>query len=1174
LINEKILPTSDFDQTVVFNIYGRYVRVYASPTVGDGYFALSQVVVTNVAGTNVAQGKTAIATSTYSGYAPPSVAVDGTLTPRTGLTMWDNNNTGRATDYWQVDLGSLEMITAVRVITRSDMPVGGSLDRNKGLRVVVLQTPTESSSTKGICTAMPTPIYPTGVTPNEIEKAVIDPMILEGYNPAIALSIYRALPSHPSSFVTYGMTDSQSADAVVRLRIANLNARRGAGNMNDSELFSKVNEVKSVKTMAGISGFDVPSEVRTFMSANIKTTATVDPLTKVVTKVDDGGKEATMKVIMSVLKTDGVDPSAGLSQTTTANANVAISAPPDTGTWARSLLKDLPAQATTSITIPRSGGPTTITASMTPEEREAATRANNPNMLLLTPSMTPEQKAAAIAAANAIQNVSNGGTSPPSRGQMDATAQSTSGNRGFSSPNMSQASGGQGQWYMRLTAVSVTDAANKCTEYGGRLATLDQIRNAQTKGASYSDYGWYADVTNTVAYPHSSGMKNTAPSKSQYFVNCYGPKSPPGTSDVAPWTDSAITFPGGASYTAGDWSQRIGGDGGVAKNADGTLKNPGTALKTQEVYYVGGAQSLDRDQSRTLCKNLGGNLATNGHLQDAITAGAKWCGAGWLSDTDPRQGAVGCPAASVNGATCIGIKPSADTVGSNKAIVPSSMSPVSFSLEVVPFSTSGTVISWSQTGKDTADSCRPGQTFQMCKIGEVNTPTCVNNGDNSCIQGCPPGSTEATKPDGTIGCDTGSRVPPTCGPGSMSTNCGTNDRPNYACLTSSQTCSSIQNNQGTDATRTVVIPDDADKAKFTAIANRWLNHTSKYCDQGHYSNGTCKPRGSVDSHYYYSYTAPNDGTGDPDIVILPVGYTSDTEECSVNKVDGVANGFNPDQCKIACVWGGLPILQTVFFGNYIGPQYNQPAYSLFQPAPGVNCAGRDVGYKAGCMAQTVQIYTCPKNPPTKNTATRTTSRDEIVYLYTRARYIRVTCSPRSPDGHISLSQVIVRDVNRTNIAQTKPVYVTSNWGVNNKHVIVDGTTTPRSYNSGGVWHSGSNDIQPGREAGKDYCQIDLGQNYFVTTVRLIGRGDDCGGLGNICDRRMKGMVVSAYTEAEGPNKGYAAEVQAAAATAAAKQFEARMQALQAQLASAMARGPNEAFGIFGQMAELEREYNM
>jgi hypothetical protein len=1163
LINEKILPTSDFDQTLIFNIYGRYVRVYPSPTVGDGYFALSQVVVNNAAGVNIAQGKTATAVSDYSGVRPASIAVDGTLTPRLWPTLWNNNNVGRATDYWQVDLGSLEMITAVRVITRPDMPIGAWPDRNKGLRVVVLQTPTEVSNPKGTCIAMPTPIYPPGVSPNAVEKAVIDPMILDGYNPTIALNIYRGLSSNPSSFVTYGLTDSQSADAIVRIRIANLNARRAAGNMNDNDLFSQVNDVKRIKTMAAISGFDVSSEVRQYMSANIKTTATVDPVSKAVTKIEDGGKEATMKAIMSVLKQDGVDPSAGFSQTTTANANVAIPAAPDTGTWAKSVLKNLPIQATT-ITIPTSGGQTTITSSMTPEQKAAATKANNPNALLLTPNMSQEERAAAIAAANASQNVSNGGTRPLSQAQMDAASQTTSGDRGFSSPTMSQAAGGQGQWYMRLTSVSVGDAAQRCTEYGGRLATLEQIQNAQTKGASVSDYGWYAGVTNTVAYPHSSGTKTTTPSRSTYYVNCYGPKSPQGTSDVAPWTDRAITYPGGASYTVNDWSQRIGGDGGVAKNADGALSNPGTPLKTQEVYYVGGTQSLNREQSMTLCKNLGGTLATDGHKNAAQAAGAKWCGAGWLSDSDPRQTATGCPNPSVNGATCIGIKPSTDSVTSNKATVPSSMSPVSFPLEVVPFSTAGTVISWSQTGMDTAESCRPGQTFRTCKINGVDTPTCVNNGDTSCAQGCPAGSTEAIKPDGTMGCDTGSRVQPNCAGGSTVTNCGTSDRPNYACLTSSQTCSSVQNNQGPDSARAIVIPDDADKPKFTAIANRWLKVTSKYCDQGRHSDGSCIKRdGYIDSHYFYSYTAQNDGTGDPEIVILPVGYTKDTEECSVNKVDGIANGFNPEQCRIACVWGGVPVLQTVFFGYYRGATYNQPATKTFQPGSDYytysKCRQDQIGIDPLCKIQTVQIYTCPMNPPTKNTETKKVSRDQFVYLYTSARYIRITCSPSiGSDGYMNISQVIVQDINRNNIARGKPVFVTSNWGGDNKQVIVDGTTTPRSFNSGGVWHNGSNNVQPGRVAGRDYCQIDLGSNQYVTIVRIIGRAGDCGGLGDICDRRMKGMVVSAYTQAEGPNQGYAGETQSAAATAARQQFEAQTQSIHAEMQAAAARGDSQA----------------
>jgi hypothetical protein len=150
-INEQTLPTSAFDQTVIFNVLGQYVRVYPSATDGDGYFALSQVVVNDAAGNNIAKGMPATAVSTYAGVAAASVAVDGTLTPRKWPDVWDNNNAGRETDYWQVDLGSVQMVTSVRVITRADMTPAAWPDRNKGLRVRVLQTTTEVASPKGTC---------------------------------------------------------------------------------------------------------------------------------------------------------------------------------------------------------------------------------------------------------------------------------------------------------------------------------------------------------------------------------------------------------------------------------------------------------------------------------------------------------------------------------------------------------------------------------------------------------------------------------------------------------------------------------------------------------------------------------------------------------------------------------------------------------------------------------------------------------------------------------------------------------------------------------------------------------------------------------------------------------------------------------------------------------------
>jgi len=571
LVNERLLPSADIDQTLVFNLYGRYVRIYPSAAAQDTYMALSQVVVNDATGANIAIGKTATSASQYAPQSvplPPSV-ISGSLTPQEWPNVWNNNGKG-LDDWWQVDLGSVQMITTVRVISRKDLPPGTLPNRNTGVRVQVLEALTDVTTRQGRCIAMPTAIYPAGVTPTAAEKAVIDPMILDGYNPTIALKIYRGVSSTTNTFTPHGLTDSQSADAVLKIKSSNLIAARKAGTLSDTQYFSQANAIKGIKTMAGIA-FNIPTEIQTYMKANVK--SNVDPVTGTITG-DDGGKEQVTKLVMSVLMPNSIDPAVGFTNTTTSDFLQGIKAPPDTGKWAQIVVKDIP-QQTETISIPKSGA-TTITDSMTPDEKLSATLANNPNMIVITPDMSEDKKAVAIATANAAQNTGNTGTKPISQNQMDAAAEATITGQGYKSPNMPLKSL---QWYMRQVSVPSSSASAQCEAYGATLATYEQIQDAQKKGASVNAYGWYEGTTTIVIYPNTTGIKTTTPSTSTYYTNCYGPKPDIG-SDVSPWTDTAKTIPGGATYTANDWSQRIGGDGGVDKNPDGSIKFPGTALLT------------------------------------------------------------------------------------------------------------------------------------------------------------------------------------------------------------------------------------------------------------------------------------------------------------------------------------------------------------------------------------------------------------------------------------------------------------------------------------------------------------------------------------------------------------------------------------------------------------------
>lgn len=1149
LTTEKTLETNEVDQTVHFNTSGRYVKIYAAETEGDGYINISQVVVNNTTGTNIALNSAVTATSTYANAKPATSLIDGNLTPGSWPNMWHNNSTNRATDYVQIDLGSVQMVSTIRIIGRSD----SSPDRMTGLRIRLTRMIPNVAYPNGICTGTPTPVYPPGTITDD-EKNVIAPMILEGLNGQTALNIYRGISSRPSTFTAYGLTDSQSAAAAVEIRRSNLARDRTRKEIGDDNYYSQMNSLRQITTMSGINSFNVSDELNKYMNANIinKSRNYTDTSgNKRVERIPDGGKENVTKMIMNALRPKVEDPSAPLSQATVPDLNLDLPAPPNTGTWAQDAAKYM-TQATPTIGIPESG-PTVITADMGSKEREDRVKANNPRMIVITPNMTAQEKIAAINQANNAQNTPTSSVEP-SVSERDAITAATLGGKGFSSPSTSAASGGQRQWYMRKVSVSNAEASGKCTEYNSRLATRQEIQDAQAKGASYTTHGWYSGSTTKVAYPKSTGLEEIIAGTGRYEVNCYGPKPPIGTPDVAPWTDYAQKFPAGPTYVVGDWSKRVGGDGGNAKSTDTlsperneTVLNPGTPLKTQEVYYVGGTESFtDKDQARTLCSNLGGKLATWEQFQAAKTplpgavAGANWCGRGYLENQDPQIAGTGCPGTNVTGVNCFGIKPSMDLSGTAETVIHPDKSVVTFRIAVVPFNTVSGKPSWSQTGQDSTVECRPGQEVRECNIGGVTKEICLNPGD-SCSQGCQDPQTV----DGKIKCK-GSSVPIDCTGGMKSENCGSVSRPSYRCLRPEDTCSSVEQQYGPDGARVIVVPDDADKDKFIAIAKFWEKNPSKICRFYQNSDGTCTRGGGRFNtpawSYVYSYTAPNENLGDPEIVILPIGYTEKTEICQVTygvESEWLGPGVR-DNCKPACVWGGQPIRQKVVRGFETPGEQKQFEYDRDPEEYRKNpwCSYAENKYAPGnhpsCKASRDFIFTCPKNRPTFKASANRNGPFQEVQLYKRVRYIRVTVSPQS-DGYMNLSQVIVYNQDRVNVALNASVYVTSYYDASTpKDHLTDGATTIRSWQDGKIWHNGSNrKVSATQELMHDYCQIDLGSEHYVVAVRLLGRGD-------CCNNRMRGLIVSSYTLTDGPSKPYAGTAETAAWNALLAQRDAKL----------------------------------
>ena len=103
---------------------------------------------------------------------------------------------------------------------------------------------------------------------------------------------------------------------------------------------------------------------------------------------------------------------------------------------------------------------------------------------------------------------------------------------------------------------------------------------------------------------------------------------------------------------------------------------------------------------------------------------------------------------------------------------------------------------------------------------------------------------------------------------------------------------------------------------------------------------------------------------------------------------------------------------------------------------------------------------------------------------TQGRYVRIKPSSTSGDGHLSISQIQVIDMNGDNIALKKGVFVSgTNVGSAAASVTVDGTADPR-VGTANVWTSAPDPRDPTRE----YWQVDLGDTYQISQVIYSGLG--------------------------------------------------------------------------------------
>lgn len=105
------------------------------------------------------------------------------------------------------------------------------------------------------------------------------------------------------------------------------------------------------------------------------------------------------------------------------------------------------------------------------------------------------------------------------------------------------------------------EAAGVCSRFGAQVATEQQLKDAQEKGANWCSTGWLAD-SDTAMYPiskpvnngygcggNSTGIKHYTPSDGKAAVNCYGTK-PKDDDSLNEWYKLPDDLSGNATYDA------------------------------------------------------------------------------------------------------------------------------------------------------------------------------------------------------------------------------------------------------------------------------------------------------------------------------------------------------------------------------------------------------------------------------------------------------------------------------------------------------------------------------------------------------------------------------------------------------------------------------------------------
>jgi hypothetical protein len=528
LITEKVLPENTFDQTVVFNTYGRYINIYAS---GDGTpVTISKISVygpekyktdisdivyadpdINKEYINLSENKANNLTAPCDGTATDSAnqaakTVDNTkITPRKWPDIWRSNRSDTNTPVWRLNLGSTQMITKIRFVGEANS------SNNKGIRFQIENEANEISGvytdidvsvpTKGTCIPIPNPLYPTGTT--EIEKRAIKMPILYGVNPDVALNVFRGLVNNTTvtSFTSFGLSDEQSAKAFVKLQSNILLEKRNTKSITDTEYFTNLNTIKNITKMSDIQ-FDTAICVTEYRSINRNDYIVPDGGGGISTTSDNGEYKAT-QLILSVLIPETVDPTnsaiKGIDLSTSASLDIksSITSEPrgNSTEWGKGVLSEGPIQPT-GINIPEQK-PVTVNTNWSDAQIKAAISGRD-RITLGKQEISSRGKETSF--------LKNKKYTTPNRQSMTLSSKV----EGATSPKGPL----KEVFWLGPTASSgydtMSNANQACIDVGADgLATKGALDSAQASGAQWCIYGWLIDGTK--AFPMV-----------QYDANCGG----------------------------------------------------------------------------------------------------------------------------------------------------------------------------------------------------------------------------------------------------------------------------------------------------------------------------------------------------------------------------------------------------------------------------------------------------------------------------------------------------------------------------------------------------------------------------------------------------------------------------------------------------------------------------